>query len=180
MDADGSSSTSAGRAARIEVDLALETPAWLVDLPQAEALARRAAVAALDRACPGPPLALAVVLADDDRLHDLNRTWRGVDRPTNVLAFPSEERRVGIPPSATPGAPDGTPIELGDVVIARTTMCREAAENGCTLEQHVGHLVVHGTLHLLGYDHEDEDEALIMEALEREVLAMLGIPDPYA
>ena len=180
MDADSSPSRTAGRAAPVTIDLALDDPAWLDDLPDAEALASRAAEAALAAACPaGPALAMALVLADDGRLHALNREWRGIDRPTNVLSFPAEELQPGETPVAPPGAPADQPVELGDVVIARGVMCREAADGALPLGHHLSHLVVHGTLHLLGYDHEAEEEAQEMEAMERRVLATLGVPDPY-
>jgi len=180
MDADSSSSIAAGRAARAEIDLALDDPAWLDSLPAAEAVARRAAAAALEAAGPGPRLAMALVLADDGRLQELNRAWRGIDRPTNVLSFPVEDRMPGEAPGLPPGQPPEVAVELGDVVIASGVTMREAIEAGCPPEFHLSHLVVHGALHLLGYDHEDDDDAEVMEAMERAILARLGVPDPYA
>jgi probable rRNA maturation factor len=110
---------------------------------------------------------LAVVLTDDASIRELNRCWRGIDRPTNVLSF--EAPRHGSGPHAL----------LGDVVIAFETAAREAIAEGKPLTHHVAHLAVHGFLHLMGHDHESEDEALSMERLEREILARLDIPDPY-
>ena len=179
MDPGSTSSTAAGRAGRIAVDLALEDPAWLDDLPDVEALAERAVTAALERACPGPALSLALVLSDDARLRELNRDWRGMDKPTNVLSFPSQTLTPGQTPRAEPGMPAGMAVELGDVILARGTMVHEARDAGRPLGHHLCHLVVHGTLHLLGYDHEQDDEAETMESLERDILAGLGIPDPY-
>jgi probable rRNA maturation factor len=181
MEPGSSSRCIAGRVARVEIDLALDEPAWLDDLPDAEALARRAATAAVALACPGgPALAMALVLAGDDRLRSLNRDWRGIDKPTNVLSFPAEALEPGRAPVPVPGAPEGEPVELGDVVIAHGVMRHEAAQGAIPLDHHLSHLVVHGTLHLLGYDHEADDEAEAMEAMERRVLAGLGVPDPYA
>jgi len=179
MDAGSPSSTAAGQAERIEIDLALDDPAWLDDLPDVEALACRAAVAALELACPGPRLAMALVLSDDARLCELNRDWRGIDKPTNVLSFPTQDLAPGQTPAPEPGMPQGLAIELGDVIVAHATMVREAGEAGRPLGHHLSHLVVHGALHLLGYDHEADDEAEAMETMERNVLSGLGIPDPY-
>ena len=180
METDSPSSTTAGQAGRIGIDLALDDPAWLDDLPDAEALAVRAATAALDAACPGPALAMALVLSNDERLRELNRDWRAIDKPTNVLSFPAQDLAAGDIPAPEPGMPAGLPIELGDVIVAHATMKREAQEAGRPLAHHLCHLVVHGALHLVGYDHEADDEADVMETMERNVLAGLGIPDPYA
>ncbi|MGN6102157.1 MAG: rRNA maturation RNase YbeY [Devosia sp.] len=111
---------------------------------------------------------LSIVLTDDAEQQLLNNEWRKIDRPTNVLSFPQIE-------------PFG-PVRgiLGDIVLARETIGREAAELEKPFEQHFAHLVVHGFLHILGYDHIEEADALEMEALETRVLAALGIPDPYA
>ena len=111
---------------------------------------------------------LSVVLTDDAEQRDLNRDWRGIDKSTNVLSFPQIE----------PFAPvSGI---LGDIILARETLVREAEEQGVSFEDHFTHLVVHGFLHLLGYDHMDDDEALVMEGLETQILASLGVADPYA
>jgi len=109
---------------------------------------------------------LTIVLTDDEESRQLNRTWRDKDQPTNVLSFPAGDM------------PDTT--LLGDIVIALETTAAEAADRGIPLADHVSHLVVHGTLHLLGHDHLDDAEAERMEDLERQALASLGITDPYA
>lgn len=110
---------------------------------------------------------VSIVLTDDAAQQQLNRQWRGIDKSTNVLSFPQIE----------PFAPvSGL---LGDIVLARETLEREAAELGKPLDHHFTHLVVHGFLHLLGYDHVEESDALQMERLETQILASLGIPDPY-
>ena len=111
---------------------------------------------------------LSIVLTDDEQQRALNRDWRGIDKSTNVLSFPQIE-------------PFG-PVEglLGDVLLARETLEREAVDLGVSFEDHFTHLMVHGFLHILGYDHMDDDEALVMESLETQILASLGVADPYA
>lgn len=116
---------------------------------------------------------LAIMLTDDAGIRTLNQNWRGMDKPTNVLSFPAIQ-----PPSGR--ELDDTPRMLGDIAIAFETMRREADEEEKPFANHLSHLAVHGFLHLVGYDHETESEAEVMEALERDILAQLGIPDPYA
>lgn len=111
---------------------------------------------------------LSILLTDDEEQRELNKQWRGKDSSTNVLSFPQIE-------------PFGPVVGLlGDITLARETMEREAVEQGKSLEDHFTHLVVHGFLHILGYDHLSEEEALLMEGLETQILAMLGVEDPYA
>ncbi len=117
------------------------------------------------------PLTLGLILTDDAEQRRLNRDWRGVDHPTNVLAFPAWEPSAAVPP--------GAPLLLGDVVLAFETVAREARQQGKPLAAHLSHLVVHGVLHLFGHDHIGEAEAVVMEALETAILAGLGVPDPY-
>jgi probable rRNA maturation factor len=109
------------------------------------------------------------VLADDQFLRALNRTYRGKDAPTNVLSFPLR---------AGPGEYDGE--YLGDVALAAETISREAADHGIPVGHHFQHLVLHGVLHLIGFDHETNAQAALMERVEIEVLARLGIPNPYS
>lgn len=163
---------------RGEITVSVVAPEWVAALPEAEALARDAAEAALAAAVPGiGPAGIAVVLADDALVRSLNRDWRGKDAATNVLSFPAAEIVAGARP---PAPPDGMPLELGDVVLARETCVAEATAQRKPLAHHVNHLIVHGVLHLLGYDHAADDEAARMEGLETRVLASLGVPDPYA
>ncbi len=114
---------------------------------------------------------VSVALTDDAALQALNKAWRGKDRPTNVLSFPAEM------PDLPPGALQATP--LGDIALAAETVQREAREQDKSFDDHLTHLTVHGLLHLLGYDHETTDDAAEMEALEIEILARLGVADPY-
>ena len=145
------------------IEVEVEAEAWTQVLPEAEALARTAAEAALvDRERAGD---LVILLTDDAALRELNRGHRGKDQPTNVLSFPAHS-------SAAP--------HLGDVALAYETCAREAAEQGKSLAHHLQHLVAHGVLHLLGWDHMTEAEAEAMEGRERLILAGLGAPDPYA
>jgi len=179
MDNDQSFSTT-GRDARVVVDLALDDPAWLDDLPGAEGYARQACVAAFDHACPETRVGVSLMLADDACVRGLNSQWLAINKPTNVLSFPSADRIAGAVPEPEAGRPPGEEIALGDIVLARETLLREAQEAALPANHHLAHLVVHGALHLLGYDHNNDDEAETMEAVERLVLAGLGVPDPYA
>jgi len=152
----------------IELDIMIEAGDWS-RLAGAEALARRAADAAVVVAEEtDEDFEVSVMLTDDARIRELNRTWRDKDKPTNVLSFPAPEQ---------PGA-EG-PRHLGDIALAYETLVRESEEESKALADHYAHLIVHGILHLLGYDHEDEAEAETMEALEVKALATLGIADPY-
>jgi probable rRNA maturation factor len=156
-----------GRAATApSVEIRIESPLWKA-VPSAQAAVRRAIVAA---APPAANAEIAILLTDDQSIRTLNRQWRGHDKATNVLSFPA--------PSADHG--DGTPVMLGDIVIAYETTAKEAAEEGKTFLHHLSHLAVHGLLHLLGYDHESHEEAEKMESLERRILARLGVSDPYS
>ena len=143
------------------IEIEVEDAAWTVALPDVESVVLRAATAALG-AVEGD---LVVLLSDDAGVQDLNQRFRDKDRPTNVLSFPAAE-------SAFPN--------LGDVVLGFAYCAAEADAQGKSLSDHLSHLVVHGVLHLLGRYHEAEAEAEEMEAEEREILASLGVADPYA
>lgn len=147
----------------VALDVAVEAGDW-PDAGALEVLAGKAAGAALAAAGEQVPegAELSLLFTDDAAIAVLNGRWRGKPAPTNVLSFPQ-----------------GSGPLLGDVVLAAETVRREAALAGKPLEHHISHLIVHGILHLLGHDHEDDDEAERMEALERIALARLGIPDPY-
>ena len=143
-------------------------------------LARSAAVAAIaESAFPqlgtgSRTVELSVRLTSDAEVHALNSEWRGKDKPTNVLSFPMAE-----PDDLELMGDAGPELMLGDVILARGVCVAEAADKGIPLESHAAHLMVHGTIHLLGYDHMDDDSAADMEARETRALARLGIADPY-
>ena len=140
------------------IDIEVEDDAWCADLPDvADVVARAAEQAA-------PPGDVVILLTDDETVRDLNGRFRGKDRPTNVLSFP---------------APENAQPHLGDIVLAHGVCAAEARAQGKPFADHLSHLVIHGILHLMGHDHEADDEAEAMEAKERTLLAALGIPDPY-
>ncbi len=146
---------------------------WINE-PDAEAVIQRAIAAAASAADADVDDAeLAVMLTDDAGIRTLNKDFRGIDKPTNVLSFPA------APPPGS-GTEDDAPRALGDIAIAYQTVRREADDEHKPFAHHLSHLAVHGFLHLIGYDHETDDTAEAMEALETEILAQLGIPDPYA
>ena len=120
------------------------------------------------------PVELSVVLTSDEEVRGLNAEWRGKDKPTNVLSFPQAE-----PDELDGAATPGPELMLGDIVLARETCAREAEEKALPLPDHAAHLLVHGTLHLLGYDHMDDETAEDMEAREIRALARLGLANPY-
>jgi probable rRNA maturation factor len=129
-------------------------------------LVMRRAIAAAAATLSTPAAELAIVLTDNAAMRLLNRIWRGVDAATNVLSFPNKS--VG-----------GEAALIGDIVLAYETVAAEARQEGKPFAHHLAHLAVHGFLHLLGYDHEREKDAMAMERLEREILHRLAIPDPY-
>lgn len=154
--------------ARGEIDTIVEDDRWAAALGEPAALAAscRAAAAALE---PALCASAALLLADDATLRDLNRRFRGLDKPTNVLSFPSGS-----------GGEAGGEGFLGDIAIAYETTVAEARAQGLAFRDHAAHLIVHGLLHLAGHDHEGEEEAERMESLETRILARLQIADPYA
>ena len=161
----------------IAVELAAE--AWRQAVPDVEDFVSKVGAMALGAGSAATSLAdqvarmeVSVLLTDDATVHGLNRQYRGQDKPTNVLSFAALD--------ASPPPPAYGPLLLGDVVIAYETTAAEAARDGKTIPQHLSHLVVHGVLHLLGHEHENDAEAEAMEALETALLATLGIADPYA
>ncbi len=155
----------------------VETDDWWAALDDPIGLCRRAISATLARAAPESwhDIEVSLLLADDATIRRLNATWRGQDRPTNVLSFPAGDLTPDALPEPLPGG-----ASLGDVAIALETTRREAAAEGKPLADHLAHLVVHGTLHLLGHDHHTDTQAERMEGLERRILADLGVGDPYA
>ena len=166
----------APRAAALRIAVVIEEDAWQADLPAVSGLLRKAARRAMAQArqdgWQGSRKAheLCIVLSDDRHVRQLNREYRGKDKPTNVLSFAALDA----------GKPDSdTPWHLGDVILALGVVRKEATKQRKVLGDHLTHLVIHGVLHLLGYDHEEDAEAERMEALEIAALKRLGIGNPY-
>jgi probable rRNA maturation factor len=152
----------------MEVDINVAAEAW-ESVDGLERLTRDCVEASLAESGAEPAVGceISVTFCDDAEIRELNAEWRGKDKPTNVLSFP------------TPG-PLSARLLLGDVVIAYETVAREAAEQEKSLRDHAAHMVIHGFLHLIGYDHETAAEAEEMEGLERRIASRLGLRDPYA
>jgi len=151
-------------------DILIAADCWQDETNAEDVVRRSIAAAASAVELPEGPSELAVMLTDDARIRELNQQWRMQDKPTNVLSFPAEWH-VGPDPDS--------PLMLGDIAIAYETTRREAEAELKPFQNHLSHLVVHGFLHLLGYDHIEDDDAEEMEQLERDILATLGIADPY-
>ena len=167
-------------ATHLTIEVLIRHPAWRKTLRGGAALSRKAATAALAELEWGSAGEVSIVLADDAFVRGLNRDYRGEDSATNVLAFPgTPESGKGSAAAEPTSAPSDAPRLFGDVVLAHETVVAEAAEQGKPLGDHLAHLVVHGVLHLFGYDHHTYAEAVIMERLEATILARLAIEDPY-
>ena len=166
-----------------QIELSREDP-WPPEADGTDwaALATRAARAAIERTPHGELLTtpaaieISVRLTSDAEVHTLNRQYRGKDKPTNVLSFPMVQ--PDLIDTVDQNSDDGE-VLLGDIVLAHGVCVAEAAERGIAVADHATHLLVHGTLHLLGYDHQEDEEADGMEAIERDALASLGLADPY-
>lgn len=153
-------------ASSLEIDLRVADERWSV-LGDCDRLAAHVlGLAAIRLGMSGEA---AVLLTDDAEMHALNKQWRGMDKPTDVLSFPGEGPEI-----------PGQPQYLGDIAIGYDTALRDAETMGRPFEGHIAHLLIHGFLHLLGYDHIEAEDAKVMEPLEIELLAQLGWPDPYA
>ncbi len=152
-------------AAAVEIDIQVQSPQWDAE-PAARETVRRAIDAAARRCAAGGEV--SVVLTDDEAIRELNRDWRQIDNPTNVLSFPAATPKNGAPQ-----------LLLGDIVIAYETVASESAAEHKPFLHHLAHLAVHGFLHLIGYDHLTDSQADAMEGLERDILAGLDIADPY-
>jgi len=155
---------------KLSVDISAPSALWR-GLPRARAMAREtiAACVAESGLAAGESAEVSLCLTDDAEVRALNAHWRGLDKPTSVLSFPSAPReRIREAPL------------LGDIALAFESLSREAEKSGASLADHYRHLVAHGFLHLIGYDHQTDEEAERMEALERRILARLGVADPYA
>jgi probable rRNA maturation factor len=155
--------------APVDIDIFVEAGDWPAQAELARLVDRAVAAAFAETGTNGAS-ELSIVFSDDAHVQTLNAQWRGKDKPTNVLSFPAFSFAKGDP----------LPPMLGDIVLAAETVAGEAALEDKPLANHITHLVTHGLLHLLGYDHETDAEAEEMEAIERGALARLAIPDPYA
>lgn len=175
-------------AAEVEIDLVVEGGDWTALGPAPDRFVSETITAALaavrrqsGRPWPGPFIG-ALTLSTDAAVRELNRAHRGADKPTNVLSFPAWDA-PGLAALAAgktpPGHPPGLAVPLGDIVMAAETVAREAAAQDKTVAGHGRHLVVHGFLHLLGYDHVRDEDADVMEALETTILATFDIANPY-
>jgi probable rRNA maturation factor len=158
----------------VELEVDLEEP-WPPGTWQKLAAQSAVALAEVAPEFANPRLSASILFTSDDEVHALNRQWRERDKPTNVLSFPMLERS-----DLLELAPEGPPELLGDIALAFETCAREAAERAVSIEHHAAHLIVHGLLHLAGYDHElGAEQADAMEALEVKALALIGVADPY-
>jgi len=165
-DQDGASDDDPGPSS---IDILIESDGWH-EIDGAGYMVQRAHEACLEHIGSIAGRELSVLLSSDEAVAALNARFRGIDKPTNVLSFPASSEITVLGMERAP---------LGDIVIAYETVIREAREQNKAPSSHLAHLVVHGILHLAGYDHDSDDEAEQMETLERELLAGLGIPDPY-
>ncbi|MGN0915643.1 MAG: rRNA maturation RNase YbeY [Succinivibrio sp.] len=152
----------------MQVTIDLQIAAGCLDDYPSEETIRNWALVALETGGRKADSEITVRMVDLDEIHELNNTYRHVDRPTNILSFPF----------ALPEGIDDLPL-LGDLVICKDVLLKECSEQNKTLEEHFCHLIVHGCLHLLGYDHIEEQDALVMEPLEVKALAQLGFKNPY-
>lgn len=156
----------------LHLDIVIEDDEWPDPAASAAMIERAAAALAKEVSSPhGGVMEACLALSCDQDVRRLNAEFRGQDKPTNVLSFPARD--------VLQNGPQSRPF-LGDVILARETVLREALEQRLPFEHHLTHLAVHGLLHLLGHDHADDEEAAVMERLETKILASLGIPDPYA
>lgn len=159
-----------------EIDVSISEPEWSASFLDVEDIARRVTEITLRNAVlpnflVAKDLEISVVLANDDLVQILNREYRKMDKPTNVLSFAAIDAQEPIPT-------DG-PFPLGDIILSYQTIDREAKEQGKFFKDHFTHMIVHGTLHLIGYDHETEDDATIMETLEIRILEKMHVQNPY-
>ena len=165
----------------MDIDILIEDEGW--HAPALEALAERACAATLQELGLDPDcFAVSILACDDARIGTLNAEFRGKPTPTNVLSWPAEDRAAETPgamPALPEPDPSGPPEELGDIALALGVLTREAEAGGKPFEDHLAHLLVHGLLHLLGFDHITDPDAALMESLETRILARLGVPDPY-
>lgn len=166
------------RQSGLSLEIVINDTAWPASVTSAALASRVASAISRFIVLEGPEVAVAA-FSDDTEVQALNARFRGKDKPTNVLSFPAHLPEI-VAPLGEAGAEAGLkPKMLGDIILARQTVCAEAEGQHIPLEHHVCHLMIHGILHLMGYDHDAEDAAEDMETLETEILAVLDIPNPY-
>jgi probable rRNA maturation factor len=159
--------------------ITLEDEAWESLFPDLETYALTCCQAAIEATSLGSVVAsceISLLFTNDTHIQELNRDYRKKDKPTDVLSFPSYELKVG---KYNELSREPEPVMLGDVIVSRETLMRDAEDEGKTPRTHLAHLLIHGVLHLLGYDHEEESEAETMEKLEIAILGAMGIKNPY-
>jgi probable rRNA maturation factor len=159
----------------LAVSIAIEDTEWQTEIPDIESMAEDTVAYSIKAVRPewlksARPVEIGLLFADDATLHALNRQFRHIDRPTNVLSFPAND--IAHPAS-------DMPLPAGDIAISFQTVKAEAQRDSKTVKDHTRHMIVHGVLHLLGHDHEDAREAEIMESIESEILAGFGVDNPY-
>ena len=154
------------RASALSIDIQRQSPLWDAQ-PLAEQTMRDA-IAAAAAALSATDGEVSIVLTDDSAVRKLNRDWRGIDKPTNVLSFPASQTKPG-----------GSAVMLGDIVMAYETLARECGEEDRVFLHHLAHLTVHGFLHLVGYDHQSDAQAEEMEGLESKIMTRMKLPDPH-
>ena len=154
------------RASALQIDIQMQSPLW--DAQPLAAQTIRAAIGAAASILSTAGGEVSIVLTNDSAIRDLNRGWRGIDKPTNVLSFPVSSQTIS-----------GETRLLGDIVIAYETLERECDDENRIFLHHLAHLAVHGFLHLIGYDHQTDVQAEEMEGLESKIMMRLNLPDPY-
>ena len=173
---------------KASVAITVDDEAWQKALPNIGSIAGGAVSAAIDLLNDGVggvpehgDIEISLLFTNNESMRNLNARYRGVDAPTNVLSFPGRVETKSLPSPGPGGGPGSTPpaVALGDIALAFDVVAKEAKEQTKTLANHVTHLIVHGLLHLLGYDHERDRDAIEMEKLEGQILRALGISDPY-
>lgn len=162
----------------LDIAIILDKPCWKRSVVEWEALIQPAILETLRQSQWGDQLTeINILLTDDAEIQELNKRYRGVDKPTNVLSFPSFEPEEISGLKTNKQSPE--PIVLGDIALAYETIQKECSDQDKSFDHHLIHLTVHGVLHLLGFDHEKDEEAAVMESLEIQILSSLTIPNPY-
>ena len=161
----------------VDIVVILDKPCWGGSVAEWEILIQPAILETLRQAQWAHSAEINILLTDDTRIHELNKSHRGIDKPTNVLSFPSFEPHEIF--SVNIGNESLEPMVLGDIALSYETIQKESLAQNKTFDHHLIHLAIHGVLHLLGFDHEKDEDATVMESLEVKILSSLKIPNPY-